>query len=136
MKLESRLLRSSGFLHVVPILDVVLLLLIFFLLLSSLTLPSGIAVELPKSAAILRPMVGAHVLTVSAGASPTLYLNDKRVSLADLRERLGEVREVTGDLLVRADRLAPYGLVVEISNLALSEGYAVGLATTEPESEP
>lgn len=136
MKLESTVLRRSGFLHVAPILDVVLLLLIFFLLGSSFTLQSGIGVALPESSAILRPMSRAHVLSVSAGVPPSIYLNEELVSLADLPARLEAVRDVTSDLIIRADQLATFGLVVELTNVALGKGYSVGFATKEPQAQP
>lgn len=129
MKLESSLRRRSGFLHVAPVLDVVFLLLVFFLLGSGFALQSGIAVDAPASASVLRPLGRAHVITVSAGDPAKIVFNDQPVDLDGLGAALERERQRTNTVIIRADRLAAYGLVVEVSNLAQAVGYAVALAT-------
>lgn len=129
MKLESTLRRRSGFLHVVPVLDVVFLVLIFFLLGSGFALQSGIAVDAPESPSVLRPLGRAHVITVSAGDRPRIVFNDQMVTMDQLTPMLEGNRELTSTVLIRADRLAAYGLVMEVSNLAQAAGYSVALAT-------
>jgi len=156
VKLESTLNRRSGFLHVTPIVDVVMLLLIFFLLGSSFTLQSGVAVEIPKSGAILRPMGRAHIITIPATdfSAPVteedgegkdrmgkiilgqkIYFNDEMVTLRELQERLREHDGLVRAVMLRADRLAAHGVVIEVSNLALAEGYDVAFATA-PATKP
>lgn len=132
MKLESSILKRSGFLHVAPILDVVLLLLIFFLLGSSFTLRSGVAVEVPESEAVLRPMPKAHVVSVTAGEVPRILFNDREVTLEELGEALEGSREMTSHVVVRGDVLAGFGTVFEVGNVALQRGFAVAFATTSP----
>ncbi|CAN5453026.1 hypothetical protein BH23VER1_BH23VER1_00010 [soil metagenome] len=129
MKLETFLDRRSGFLHVAPIVDVVLLLLIFFLLGSSFTLQSGVAVEVPESGAVLRPMARAHVITLSAGSKPRVYLNETELALGALAPALEELKSKSAHVIIRADRLAAHGLVMDISNIALGQGYEVAYAT-------
>ncbi len=129
MKLETVLDRRSGLLHIGPVVDVVLLLLIFFLLGSSFTLQSGVAVDLPESGAILRPMGRAHVITVSAGSAPRLYLNEQEVTLESLPGALELLKDKSSNVIVRADRLAAYGMVMDISNIALGLSFEVAYAT-------
>ncbi|MEM7144790.1 MAG: biopolymer transporter ExbD [Verrucomicrobiota bacterium] len=130
MKLESTLRTHPVVLHTAPILDVVLLLLIFFLLGSRFVVQSGISVELPTSNSAL-PSVGvAHVITVTGGAAPQIYLNEDPVLLQNLGEALENQSDRVGQVIMRIDRSAPHGLVMEISNVVIGQDYELYEATT------
>jgi biopolymer transport protein ExbD len=130
VKLESTLPTRAGVLHVAPVFDVVLLLLVFFLLGSSFTLRSGVPVRVPESSSVLPPLARAHVVTVTAGGAPKVFLNGEEVTLDELGERLAAMREVSGNVVVRGDVLAGFGKVFEVWNIALNHGYTVAIATS------
>lgn len=130
MKLESNLKMHPVVLHTAPILDVVLLLLVFFLLASRFVVQSGISVELPYSGSTLPSVSTAHIITITGGPLPQIYLNEDRVDLEEMAEALAERSDRVGQVILRADRMAPHGVVVEISNMAISQGFEVFEATT------
>jgi biopolymer transport protein ExbD len=130
MKLESTLKSQPVVLHTAPILDVVFLLLIFFLLGSRFVVQSGISVELPTSNSAL-PSVGvAHVITVTGGPVPQIYLNEDAVLLPHLAEALENQSSRVRQVILRIDRAAPHGVVMEISNIVIGQDFELFEATT------
>lgn len=134
MKLESNLTNRAGMLYVAPLLDVVLLMLVFFLLGSSMILKSGYAVTVPYSDSSLPTADRSHVITLAASGVATIYFNEERMSMEQLAERLSEDSGDIRQIILRADAGAPFGSVVEVSNLVLRAGYDLAYATT-PEYE-
>ncbi|MEM8953270.1 MAG: biopolymer transporter ExbD [Verrucomicrobiota bacterium] len=130
MKLESTLKTHPVVLHTAPILDVVLLLLIFFLLGSRFVVQSGISVELPTSGSALPSVGAAHVITVTGGPAPRIYLNEDPVLLGNLAEALENQSDRVGQVIMRIDRSAPHGLVMEISNVVINQDFELYEATT------
>ncbi len=130
MKLESQLPRQSPWLYVVPLLNTILLLLWYFLLSSGFVVQSGITVTPPVSASRLSGYDRARLVTVAPGPSSQIYLDGKRLSLDELRAALAKDGEGERRLLVYGDQKAPYERIMEVSNIGLSLGYEVALATT------
>lgn len=137
MKLHSTLRFHSGFLLVSPVMDVMCMLMLFFLLGSDLVVPSGVAIELPRSQFPLKDFGDGHTLVVPAGDSPQLLLNRRPVLFSDLGERLDELalkdrdeKGKVGAIIIRADRLVAHGRLIDIQNLLIDRGFSVALATT------
>jgi len=140
MKLESTLRVNPGVVLITPIIDVVCTLLIFFLLGSSLVMQSGVPVSLPESSFALGGFSQGHVLVISAGDQPRMLLNQELVAQDSLRERLAELaasdrerKGRPGALVVKADRATPHGLVSEIYELALLQGFTVAVVGIQRE---
>lgn len=137
MKLESNLQSHGGLLFLGPVINAVLLVLFFFVLSSSLVVRSGVSVELPESGASLQPFADPLLIHVAAGTGPArLYLDDRPATLSEMPALLDEHRERHGQVIIQADVLAPYGLVMQVSNLALERGYALAFATSGTGSAP
>lgn len=132
MKLESTLPTRANFLYSAPVLDVVLLLLIFFLLGSNFILKSGISVEVPFSNSSLPSIDRSHIITLAPGENLRIYLNEDRVTLDELSERLenNASADKVHQVIIRADQSAAFGSVIEISNLVLRHGYDLVYATS------
>ncbi len=130
MKLETNLSNRAGMLYVAPLLDVVLLMLVFFLLGSSMVLKSGYAVTVPYSDSSLPSVDRSHVITLAASGASTIFFNEDRVTMEELDKRLAEGVADIRQIILRADRAAPFGAVAEVSNLVLSHGYDLAYATT------
>jgi len=130
MKLETNLSNRAGMLYVAPLLDVVLLMLVFFLLGSSMVLKSGYAVTVPYSESSLPSVERSHVITLAASGSSTIFFNEDRVTMEELDLRLADGAADIRQIILRADRAAPFGAVAEVSNLVLSHGYDLAYATT------
>ncbi len=128
MKLESTLRDNAAMLYAAPILDAMLLILIFFLLSSSLVLRSGIPVDIPKSASSLPPAEASHVITVLRGTSPQIYFNEKEIQLDDLADELDQASSEARYVIIRADREAAFGAIIDISNIVLDKGRGLELA--------
>ncbi len=138
MKLESTLNDRPGLMHIAPLLDVVMLLLIFFLLNSNFVTRSGIEVRPPFSRSTIESIPDGDIITVSAGSSPRIFYNDEEVTLETLKEKLEttlkERLEKRGkgprhQVYVRGDASAPYGKIIEITNLVQEAGVNCVLGT-------
>ena len=129
MKLESNLTLRPDFLYLAPLLNIVLLLLIFFLLNSNLVVRSGIRVELPISQSSLKPVERAHIVTITAGDSPSVWLNDKTIFTGDLAAALEAVKNETRFVVVNADQAVPHGIVQRVQNAVLSAGCELAMGT-------
>ena len=129
MKLHSTLTLRPDFLYVAPLLNGVMLLLIFFLLNSNLVVRSGIRVELPISQSSLKPVERAHVITLTAGEHPSIWLNDRVVFSGDLAAALEAVKSESRYVVVNADQAVPYGLVQRVQNVVLAAGCDLAMGT-------
>ena len=62
---------------------------------------------------------------------PAIYFRDQKTTLEQLGPLLDTAKKDGRPIIIKADRLTPYALVVEVTNLALEHGIAsVALATT------
>lgn len=129
MKLQSTLTLRPDFLYLAPLLNIVLLLLIFFLLNSNLVVRSGIRVELPVSQSSLGPVERAHIVTITAGDSPSVWLNDRQVFTGDLAAALEAVKKETRFVVVNADEAVPHGIVQRVQNAVLAAGCELAMGT-------
>ena len=131
MRLESTLRSRRSFLHLASLIDIVFLLLLFFLLSSDAIVRSGIAVKTPSweeneddnAWALMHPVSSSNVITVSAGSTSQVYLNDRLVDLEELLDvsRLKAMLvanqgvDDSKQVVVRADNEAHFGTVIRLS---------------------
>jgi biopolymer transport protein ExbD len=131
MKLSRTTTISFGWLYVFPLLDVVFLLIFFFLLSSSFVLQPGIAVTVPFSRFTLAPQPNQQIISITGGPNPAIYLRDQKVTLAQLEPALDLTKREGRSIVIKADRLVSYELVMAVTNAALERGItSVALATT------
>ncbi len=115
--------------NLTPLIDVIFLLLIFFMLSSSFTFQSGIRVRLPK--AVTSDQIGEDRFVVSITGEDVIYLNDRVVTMKELREALAPLRGKERALLIKADRRASMGRIVDVWDLCRSLKIAkINIATT------
>lgn len=108
-------------LDLTPIVDVVFNLLIFFALsLNFAATSGGINVKLP-SATSAEP-VKAEQVTINMTKDGKLFYNDKDIDIEGLTEKLKEVEDKNSIVIIRADDAVPHGKVVEVMDIAKSEG--------------
>jgi biopolymer transport protein ExbD len=131
MKLSRTSSISFGWLYVFPLLDVVFLLIFFFLLSSSFVLQPGIAVTVPFSRFTLGPQPNQQIISITGGPNPAIYLRDQKVTLAQLGPALDVTKREGRSVVLTADRLVSYDLVMAVTTAALERGISsVALATT------
>ncbi|PIQ82013.1 MAG: hypothetical protein COV76_05610 [Candidatus Omnitrophica bacterium CG11_big_fil_rev_8_21_14_0_20_64_10] len=124
------LLPLSIRMDITSLIDIVFLLLVFFMLTSSFSAQSGVQVHLPR--AVTADIRTRENLTITISSGNLLHLGERIVTLRELRERLE--REAGGQrpILIRADKTAALGRVVEVWDLCRTLGITqVNIATQE-----
>jgi biopolymer transport protein ExbD len=133
MKLSRTKEHRFGWLAAIPLLDVTFLLIFFLLLSSNFILQPGISVSVPLSRFTLGPQINPQIISITGGAAPAIYFRDQKVTVDQLGPLLDQAKKESRPIIIKADRLTPYSLVVEVANLSLEHGIAsVALATTPP----
>ena len=133
MKLSRTKEYYFGWLAAIPLLDVIFLLIFFLVLSSNFILQPGISVSVPLSRFTLGPQINPQIISITGGAAPAIYFRDQKVALDQLGPLLEAAKKEGRPIIIKADRLTPYALVVEVTNLALEHGItSVALATTPP----
>jgi biopolymer transport protein ExbD len=133
MKLESHLPRQSPWLFAAPLMTAMMLLIICYLFSSGFAGKSGINIVPPESTSRLTGFDRAHIITIPAGTDATLYFDGTPVTLAELKEQLKAKRDGERRVIIYHDRSAPGGRLIEVTNLAHHQGYAVAIATVSPQ---
>lgn len=114
--------RPLAEINVTPFVDVMLVLLVIFMVTAPL-LYQGMDVNLPETTT--QPLrVRNEPLILSVQKKGQIFVGRKEVPMAELRaklEALFEARDST-DVFLRADRDAPYGLVVKAMAAAREAG--------------
>jgi biopolymer transport protein ExbD len=133
MKLSRTKEHHFGWLAAIPLLDVIFLLIFFLMLSSNFILQPGISVAVPLSRFTLGPQTNPQIISITGGAAPGIYFRDQKVVLEQLGPLLDQTKKEARPIIIKADRLTPYALVVEVANLSLEHGItSVALATTPP----
>jgi biopolymer transport protein TolR len=125
--------RPLSEINVTPLVDVMLVLLIIFMVTAPL-MQQGIDVDLPETTSqALRSKEEPLVLTVKKDGK--YYLGSREVPEAQLRGKLESIFEGrdSKELFLRADKLAPYGVVVKALAAARLAGAKQLGMVTEPE---
>ncbi len=124
---------SMNQINVTPLVDVMLVLLVIFMVTAPI-LQQGVAVDLPR--AELGPLEGNEIpLVVSLTRDGELYLNEQKLTRAQLVNELGGVAEESSDesVYIRADESLPYGEVISVMAAIREAGIRnVGMVTQLP----
>ena len=130
MKLHRTAKYNPELFNLIPLINVLFLALAFATLGNSFVVQPGLSIVLPVSSFVLSQQRHPQIVSITAGALPTLYFQDKKVELSDLEERLSRSEVKDRSLIIRADRAVPYELVSAVMNLGLRRGYSVAVAAT------
>ena len=108
--------------NVTPLVDIMLVLLIIFMLTAHLIAKQAIEVELPRAsnATTLKPTTIAVTLT----SEGSLYLNDKPVTAAALRDQVAAAvaKDPKTQVVISGDKSVSHGRVVWVLDLVKSLG--------------
>ena len=130
MKFKRRLSLEKGQLDIAPLIDVVFLLLIFFMLTSSFIFQPGIKINLPK--ALTSEVIHRENLIIVITDKGSLHINDRLIDGEELSSRLEIARKEAKPILIKADRKASLGKVVEVWDLCRAGGIEkINIATTQ-----
>lgn len=115
---------------IAPLIDMVFQLLIFFMLTSSFVMQPGIKVNLPK--AITSEVVKFENIEVVVSSENVTYLNGRIVTTQELKNQLVQVAKRKQPILIKADRRASLGRVVEIWDMCRDLGISqINIATSQ-----
>jgi biopolymer transport protein ExbD len=130
MKFKRHVELEKGQLDIAPLIDIVFQLLIFFMLTSSFIFQPGIKVNLPK--AVTSEVIHEKNLIILVTANNYVYLNDRVITMSELTSRLRIAAKENKPLLIKADRRASLGKVVEVWDMCRDEGISqINIATSQ-----
>jgi biopolymer transport protein ExbD len=115
---------------IAPLIDIVFQLLIFFMLTSSFIMQPGIRVNLPK--AVTSEVVTQENTEIIVSGENIIYFNGKVVNTSELKSLLKQVARQNQAVLIKSDRRAYMGRVVELWDLARDLGITqINIATNQ-----
>lgn len=130
MKFQRKVFLETGRLDIAPLIDVVFLLLVFFMLTSSFIFQPGIKINLPK--ALTSEVIQRENLIIVITAGSALYIKERRINPEELSSRIKIAARESKPILIKADRKASLGKVVEIWDMCRAEGVQkINIATTQ-----
>jgi len=117
-----------GTIDIAPLIDIVFQLLIFFMLTSSFIFQPGIKVNLPKVITSQVLSEGSVIITITS--ENLVYIGDELIDKQQLKKKLEEALVLKRPIMIKADKKAALGRVVEIWDMCRSLGLPeVNLAT-------
>ena len=128
MRLPRLAGAESPFILLAPALATLLGLVFFLLITGYFIMQPGVAIKIPDSPFLLLPQHDPQVVSVTGAPLPQIYYERNVVTPAELETLLGKARK-TGSLIIKADRLAPYDLLLRIMTIGIRCGFTVVLAT-------
>ncbi len=115
---------------IAPLIDVVFLLLIFFMLSSSFTFESGINEKLPK--AVTSDILKGENIVITMTSENIIYWNGSIITIKELGKKLGALENKDRPVLIRADRRASMGRIVDVWDLCRNLGIErINIATNQ-----
>jgi biopolymer transport protein ExbD len=133
VKLSRTTNYNFGWLLLIGLVDLAFLLAFFLLLSSNFILQKGISISMPFSRFSLGPQSNQQIISITGGTVPAIYFQDQRVTMEQLGPLLDRAKRKDQSIIIKADRLASYETVAEVTNAALEHGItSVALAATPP----
>ncbi len=134
MKFRRHLKIENGLAQIAlaPFIDIIFLLLIFFLLTTSFTFQSGINVKLPK--AVTSDTIREESFVIMITSEDVIYFRNALLTLEELKHQLAGLKDKDRPLLIKADRRASMGRIVDVWDLCRQFGIAkINIATNYKE---
>jgi biopolymer transport protein TolR len=121
--------------NVTPLVDVMLVLLIIFMVAAPMMI-QGMDVELPKTTARAIDNKEENIV-ITIDRHQNIFVNSARIPQPQIKKYLQHLKETAAgrEVLLRADRSVPYGLVVEIMAQIRAGGIEKLGMVTEPLEE-
>ncbi len=129
-KRHTKLEHGLGQIDIAPLIDMVFQLLIFFMLTSSFVFQSGLKVNLPR--AVTSDIVHEESVIIIISSENVIYLNNGVVNLKELDKYLRVASKKSSPLLIKADRRASLGRIVDVWDLCREAGLEkINIATNQ-----
>ncbi|MCF8060191.1 MAG: biopolymer transporter ExbD [Bacteriovoracaceae bacterium] len=123
IKMDDQEDQIMAEINMTPLIDIMLVLLILFMVTSSVSLESGLDVELPQVAGNTESKEGSAVI-ISLDNEGRLSVQGKQTTLEDLGPVIKEAMAVekTGLVILEGDRQSKLGNAVQIMDIAKAAG--------------
>jgi len=129
-KRHLKLEKALRTIDIAPLIDVVFLLIIFFMLTSNFIFQPGIKINLPR--AITSEMISEENAIVTITAENLIYYKGRLVTVKELSAILKEMASMLRPVLIKADKKAALGRIVEVWDICRKEGISrVNIATNQ-----
>jgi biopolymer transport protein ExbD len=120
-------MRAIG---IVPLVNVLFLLLIFLAFSSVLTSPATIDVKLPK--AMTSDVIQENNIVIAITGENVIYVDSRITAIKDLTAQMNRLAPKNPSVLIKADRRASLGRIVDVWNLCRALGIErVNIATNQ-----
>jgi len=119
-KRRTKIEQGLKQIDIAPLIDIIFQLLIFFMLSSSFTFQSGINVKLPK--AVTSEVIKEENFIITITSENVLYLNGIVTTTKELEAILKQPESKNKILLIKADRRASVGRIVDVWDLCRNLG--------------
>lgn len=132
MRFKGRMELEHGLrqIDIAPLIDMIFQLLIFFMLTSSFVMQPGIKVNLPK--AVTSEAVQPENIEIVLSSENVIYLSGRVMTMQELKNFLKQVSKRKQAILIKSDRRASLGRVVEIWDMCRDSGITqVNIATNQ-----
>lgn len=132
MRFRGRMELEHGLkqIDIAPLIDIIFQLLIFFMLTSSFIMQPGIKVKLPK--AVTSEVVKYENIEILVTSENVVYMNGKLVTMQELKSVFTQAAKRNQTILIKSDRRASLGRVVEIWDMARDLGITqINIATNQ-----
>lgn len=123
--------RKRVIINITSLIDVLFLLLIFFIVSSTFLEQPGMKLDLPETTRKEPMRMEGYTLFIMTDES--MYLNEEPVTMDELRNILTEIAPVVEEkgLILKADEVIRYGLVVEVMDIAKQSGITKLIVATQ-----
>lgn len=125
MKLRRSFHFSPALFGFIPLLNVLFLVLVFWVTGSKFILQPGVQVSLPATSFALGPQRNADIVTITAGLVPAIYHRGRKVTADELTAQFALNAAPERTVIIKADQLAPSGVVRDIMDKAQRYGFTV-----------
>ena len=105
---------------IAPLINVVFLTVIFFMLTYTLVMQPGLKVNLPRT--VTSDAVKYESLEITISSDSSVYMNTKILASQELKALLNQAAKAKSPVLIKADRRAPLGKIVEIWDMCRDLG--------------
>ena len=134
MKLQRTFHFHTPLFGILPLANVLFLVMVFYVMGSRFILQPGVQVALPATSFALGPQRGPQIVSITSAPAPAIYYRDQKVTFDELHRQLTGRPAVDRSLIIKADKSAPAGLLAEVMNDALRQGYSVILSGEIPQT--
>ena len=129
-KRHTKLEKGLRQIDIAPLIDVIFLLLIFFMLSSSFTFQSGIRVKLPR--AVTSNIIKEENYIITITGENVIYLNERISTFKELKSKLSQTSNKNIPILIKSDRRASIGRIIDIWDLCRNLGIEkINIATNQ-----